>query len=271
MHELMAFQFDTRLFWSRIFSPDQQFWGALEITISVAIIAQILGVLLGLASALAGMSRLFPLRFLSGAYVLVWRGTPIIVQVFFIYFGAPLFLGFDPFGPVVHLLFFPVAGAVLAGVVALGLNEGAFMSEIIRAGIKAIDTGQMEAAVSVGMGRGLAMRRIVLPQAARIIMPPLGNDFNGMIKQTSLLAFIGVYEIFFDAEEHYSVTFQPIEYFLAVAVWYLLLTTCWSFIQAWIEVRLDPAARSDLQRPWWHWRSLLAQMRGDRGLRSPGI
>jgi polar amino acid transport system permease protein len=99
----------------------------------------------------------------------------------------------------------------------------------------------MEAALSVGMTRPLAMRRIVLPQAARVIVPPLGNEFNGMIKNTSLLAFIGVYEMFFDAEVHYSTTFKPVEYFLAVAFWYLVLTTIWSIIQARIEWRLDPA------------------------------
>src|SRR2546423_5995272 len=115
------------------------------------------------------------------------------------------------------------------------------MNEIIRAAIGAIDPGQTEPAKSVGMTRALAMRRIILPQAARIIVPPLGNEFNGMIKNTSLLAFIGVYEMFFDAEAHYSLTFQPVEYFAAVAVWYLLLTTVWTIIQAWIETKLNPA------------------------------
>ena len=103
----------------------------------------------------------------------------------------------------------------------------------------------MEAALSVGMTRPLAMRRIVLPQAARVIVPPLGNEFNGMIKNTSLLAFIGVYEMFFDAEVHYSTTFQPVEYFLAVAFWYLVLTTIWSIVQARIERRLNPAEQSE--------------------------
>src|SRR5581483_9901380 len=110
--------------------------------------------------------------------------------------------------------FIAIDGVVVAGTAALAINEGAYMSEIIRAGILSVDAGQMEAALSVGMTRGLAMRRIVLPQAARVIVPPLGNEFNGMIKNTSLLAFIGVYEMFFDAESHYSTTFKPVEYFL---------------------------------------------------------
>lgn len=225
----------------RIFSPDAEFWRALATTISIAIVAQVLGIVLGLISALAGLSRLLPVRALSAAYVLVIRGTPLIVQIFFVFFGANLFFGFSLFPRAVAIAGLTLSGAILAGTVALAINEGAYMSEIIRAGIQSVDPGQMEAALSVGMTRPLAMRRIVLPQAARVIVPPLGNEFNGMIKNTSLLAFIGVYEMFFDAEVHYSTTFKPVEYFLAVAFWYLVLTTIWSVIQAQIERRLDPA------------------------------
>lgn len=225
----------------RIFSPDTEFWRALATTVSIAIVAQVLGIVLGLISAVAGLSRFLPVRVLSAAYVLVTRGTPLIVQIFFVFFGANLFFGFSLFPRAVAIAGLTLSGAILAGTVALAINEGAYMSEIIRAGIQSVDPGQMEAALSVGMTRPLAMRRIVLPQAARVIVPPLGNEFNGMIKNTSLLAFIGVYELFFDAEVHYSTTFKPVEYFLAVAFWYLVLTTIWSIIQARIERRLDPA------------------------------
>jgi len=125
------------------------------------------------------------------------------------------------------------------------VNEGAYMREIIRAGIDSIDRGQMEAAKSLGMRYGLAMRRIILPQAARVIVPPLGNEFNNMLKTTSLVFTIGVYELFSDAEIHYSQTFQPVEYFLAVAFWYLVLTGVWSIIQASIERRLAASERTD--------------------------
>jgi polar amino acid transport system permease protein len=103
----------------------------------------------------------------------------------------------------------------------------------------------MEAAKSLGMRYGLAMRRIVLPQAARVIVPPLGNEFNNMLKTTSLVFTIGVYEMFADAEIHYSNTFQPVEYFLAVAFWYLVLTGVWGVIQAWIERRLGVSERGE--------------------------
>jgi polar amino acid transport system permease protein len=225
----------------RIFSPDAEFWRALVTTVCIAVVAQVLGIALGLISALGGLSRLLPVRAVAAAYVLVIRGTPLIVQIFFVFFGANLFFGFSLFPRAVAIAGLTLSGAILAGTVALAINEGAYMSEIIRAGIQSVDPGQMEAALSVGMTRSLAMRRIVLPQAARVIVPPLGNEFNGMIKNTSLLAFIGVYEMFFDAETHYSTTFKPVEYFLAVAFWYLVLTTIWSIIQARIEWRLDPA------------------------------
>jgi polar amino acid transport system permease protein len=241
---LPAINVEWSILADRIFRPDADFLRALAATIVIAVVAQALGVALGLASALAGMSRHGILRGVSSAYVLVIRGTPLIVQIFFVFFGANLFFGFDLFPREVDLGAFAISGAIIAGIVALAINEGAYMSEISRAGILSVDAGQMEAAQSVGMTRGLAMRRIVLPQAARVIVPPLGNEFNGMIKNTSLLAFIGVYEMFFDAESHYSTTFKPVEYFLAVAFWYLVLTTVWSVIQGEIERRLDPAERA---------------------------
>ena len=118
------------------------------------------------------------------------------------------------------------------------------MREIIRAGIDSIDKGQMEAAKSLGMRYGLAMRRIVLPQAARVIVPPLGNEFNNMMKNTSLVFMIGVYELFADASAGYSASLKS-EYFFVVAFWYLVLTTVWTFIQAWIERRLAVSERGE--------------------------
>jgi polar amino acid transport system permease protein len=166
------------------------------------------------------------------------------VQIFFVYFGANLLFGVDLFPRTVGWLG-GLNGAVFAGIVALALNEAAYMREIIRAGIDAVDRGQMEAARSLGMVPRLAMRRIVLPQAARVIVPPLGNEFNNMMKTTSLLFFIGVYEIFADADAHYSTTFKPVEYFAAVAFWYLVLTGIWSVVQAQIERKLAVSDRGE--------------------------
>jgi polar amino acid transport system permease protein len=259
---------DWHIIWQRIFHPDHIFVRALYTTVYIAVIAQTMGVVLGLIAAMMRMSRLWPLRFLSGMYVLVFRGTPLLVQIFFTYYGANLLLGFTLIPNTLHLGLFSLDGAVVAGILALGINEGAYMREIVRAGIDAIDKGQMEAARSLGMAYRLAMRRIVLPQAARVIVPPLGNEFNNMLKTTSLVFTIGVYEMFADAEIHYSQTFQPVEYFLAVALWYLVLTGVWSVVQAQIERKLAASERGDELSFWERlveaWTPMQAWARGAR-------
>src|SRR5581483_8224322 len=244
MHALVA-AVDWHLLKVRIFDPNHPFAQALIRTVYIAVVSQVFGVLLGLASALMQMARWRVLRTLSFIYVWATRGTPLLVQIFFIYYGANLLLGFTLIPRSVSFGLFSLDGAVVGGIIALSINEGAYMSEIIRAGITSIDRGQMEAAKSVGMTYGLGMRRIVLPQAARVIVPPLGNEFNGMIKNTSLLAFIGVDEMFLDAEQGYSVTFKPVEYFLGVAFWYLVLTTIWTLVQVQIERKLGASDREE--------------------------
>ncbi len=241
----MLAAFEWHILWDRIFHPDHAFALALWRTVFIAVVAQVLGVALGLLAALMRMSKLWPLRALSNLYTLIFRGTPVIVQIFFVYYGINLLFGLTVIPNELNLGFVRMPGQVLAGILALGINEGAYMREIVRAGIDAVDRGQMEAAKSLGMTYGLAMRRIVLPQAARVIVPPLGNEFNNMLKTTSLLAFIGVTELFQDAEIHYSQTFKPVEYFAAVAFWYLVLTSIWSLIQAWIERRLAVSDRGE--------------------------
>jgi polar amino acid transport system permease protein len=236
---------DWHVVWVRIGHPDHAFFRALYTTVYMAVIAQTMGVVLGLFAALMRSSTLAPLRWLSGVYVWLFRGTPLLVQIFFVYYGANQLLGFTLIPNSLDLGAFSIDGAIVAGILALGVNEGAYMREIIRAGIDSIDKGQMEAAKSLGMRYGLAMRRIVLPQAARVIVPPLGNEFNNMLKTTSLVFTIGVYEMFADAEIHYSQNFQPVEIFLAVAFWYLVLTTVWTFIQAAIERKLAASERGE--------------------------
>jgi polar amino acid transport system permease protein len=174
-------------------------------------------------------------RFLASFYVWFFRGTPLLVQITLIYFGLSVtrIYPWDPIalGPVA------ISGAIQAGIFALGVNEGAYMTEIVRAGILAIDPGQMEAAKSLGMTYRKAMRRIVLPQAARVIVPPLGNEFNNMLKTVSLLVIISVPELYVAFSRKSSTYFAQFELFLACAVWFLLLTTAWSIIQYFIERR----------------------------------
>jgi polar amino acid transport system permease protein len=227
------------LVWTRITSPNSVFFHALWATVYISIVAQVLGIILGLIAALMRTSSFRPFRFVSGAYVLIFRGTPVLVQIMFFWLimGTYLINGLN-LGSVT------ISQEVIAGILALGINEGAYMREIIRAGIDSIDRGQMEAGKSLGMRYGLVMRRIVLPQAARVIVPPLGNEFNNMMKTSSLVYIIGVYELFSDAEQVFSHT-SNVAPFIAVAFWYLILTSIWSVFQAHIERKLAVSEHGD--------------------------
>jgi polar amino acid transport system permease protein len=231
------YHFDWFTFWNYIW-PLSAFQNplirnGLIATILVSIIAQALGVILGLFAALGKMSKFPIFRWVSEAYIWYFRGTPLLVQMSLLFFG----LG------VTHIYDFPdivigaitVTGAIQAGTLALGINEGAYMAEIVRAGIESIDPGQMEAAKSLGMTSGLAMQRIVLPQAAKVIIPPLGNEFNNMMKTTSLMEVISAGELFFGFNQINARIFKPFELYIAASLYYLVLTTIWSFIQARIE------------------------------------
>jgi polar amino acid transport system permease protein len=250
---------DWHVIWSRIFHPDSTFAHALWVTIYISVVSQALGILLGLLAAFARMSRIRPLRLVSGLYVLVFRGTPVLVQIFFFYFALGL--------PGVNLAGYHVPAEAVAGIIALSINEGAYMREIIRAGIDSIDKGQMDEARSIGMRHMLAMRRIILPQAARVIVPPLGNEFNNMMKTTSLVYTIGVYELFADAQQGYSRTFHP-EFYVGVAFWYLVLTSVWTVVQAAIERRLAASERGEVltfrERLVAAWNPMTAWARGAR-------
>src|SRR5713226_9216050 len=198
-------------------------------TLWISVVAQFCGVVLGLFIALMRMSR-FPL--LSGparAYIWFFRGSPLLVQVLLLWDGLPKLSN--------NVLLLPDFAVVL---VAFSLNEGAYMAEIVRAGITSVDPGQMEDAKSLGMRYALAMRRIVLPQAARVIVPPLGNEFNNMLKTTSIASVIGLQELTGTAEVYGSQAFVIFELLIVATFYYLALTTLWGYIQNWIEKRLDP-------------------------------
>ena len=172
-----------------------------------------------------------------------FRGTPLLVQIVFIYTGlaaAGIFRFED-----INLGLFVLPGNIQAGVLALTLNEAAYMAEIIRAGIGSVGVGQTEASKSLGMTYPLYMRRIILPQAARVVIPPLGNEFNAMLKNTTLLSVIGVPELLLATQMVTTVTFRVFELYLVVACYFLTLTTLWGFVQARIERRFgEPTARA---------------------------
>ena len=227
--------FDWSFFWHYLLQPSSVFLHGLWLTLWISVIAQSLGTLSGLFVALARMSQARALQVPARVFVWAMRGTPLLVQVVFIYTGlaaANIFRFQD-----IDLGFITLPGNVQAGVLALTLNEAAYMAEIIRAGINSVDVGQAEASKSLGMTYGLYMRRIILPQAARVVVPPLGNEFNGMLKNTSLLSIIGVPELLLATQMVTSATFRVFELYLVVACYYLTLTSLWGLVQQRLERR----------------------------------
>jgi polar amino acid transport system permease protein len=231
------YHFDWALFWKYLWPvtafKDPLILHGLIVTILVSVIAQMMGVILGLFAALGKMTKFTPFRWIADAYIWFFRGTPLLVQMMLLYYGLGVTHIYN--FPDIHLFGLTIAGAIQAGVLALGINEGAYMAEIVRAGIQAVDAGQMEAAKSLGMNFGLAMRRIVLPQAAKVIIPPLGNEFNNMMKTTTLMTVIAAGELFYGYEQINAQLFKPFELFLDASIYYLAMTTVWSFIQSRIE------------------------------------
>jgi polar amino acid transport system permease protein len=230
-----SYQIRWHYFWNALVSPDGAILNGLLLTVVLSVVAQSLGVILGIFAALGKMAKFWPFRVAAGLYVWVFRGTPLLVQLALIYYGFPVAGIFR--WPAVEIGPLYILPEVLAGALIMGVNEGAYMAEIVRAGILSIDPGQPEAAKSLGMTYGQTMRRIVLPQAARVIIPPLGNEFNNMLKTTSLLSYLSVFELFYTFKIKAGQTYATFEYLLACAVMFLILTTIWGFIQIWIERR----------------------------------
>ena len=198
-------------------------------TIVLTFLAMLIGIVLGVVLA---VMRLSPNPIVTGfAWLYIWffRGTPVLVQVLF-WFNLPavmhsLSLGV-PFGPSwFHSDPKTIITQFGAALLGLGLNEAAYMAEIARAGIISVDEGQTEAAQALGMTRLLTMRRIVLPQAMRVIIPPTGNETISMLKTTSIVSFIGYAELTFTAQIIGSRTFQVIPLFLTISLWYLAMTS----------------------------------------------
>lgn len=229
--------FDWSFFWHYLLQPSNTFLDGLWRTVYISVVAQIAGVLVGLVIALARRSRFGVVRWAGATYVWLFRGTPLLVQLVLVYNGlaaASIYRFQD-----VHIGSWVLLGVAQAAIVTLAANEAAYMAEIIRAALDAVDVGQVEAAAALGMTPGKTMRLVLLPQAVRIIVPPLGNEFNLMMKSTSLLSVIGFQEMFLTAQSINSATFKTFEIFLVAACYYLALTTVWSFIQRIIERRLS--------------------------------
>jgi polar amino acid transport system permease protein len=229
-----------------------QVLNGVRLTFILAILAQTTGIVLGLLAALMRTSRIAVFRALSTLYIWVFRGTPVLLQIIIVSDGISiLLLSMDPdptgAGWVSHLATLIGSSVFASGYLALSLNEGAYMSEIVRAGIESIDRGQMEAAKALGMTYPLAMRRIILPQALKVIIPPTGNEFISMLKTTSLVSVIGFQELMLVSEQTFAHSFKVLEVLVAAGVFYLAMTTILTVVQAQIERRLGER-RADLRR-----------------------
>ncbi|MBN9545523.1 MAG: amino acid ABC transporter permease [Alphaproteobacteria bacterium] len=216
--------FDSSAFFETLFSST--FLIPALTTLGITFVAMALAIMLGFGGALAALSRYRGLRWLAQGYLGFFRGVPVLVQIVFWYNALPVLTD--------NAINLP---ALIAGTIALGLNEGAYMTEIIRSGLISVDPGQREAARALGMTKAKAMRRIVMPQALKVIIPPTGNQFIAMLKTTSLLFAIAVPEIFSTGTNIYSQNFKYFEVLFVVSIWYLALTALLTGLQKLIERR----------------------------------
>lgn len=205
------------------------FWPMLKagiaFTVPVALISFALGLVVGLMTALARISKVKPLVSIAKFYVWIIRGTPLLVQLFIIFYGLAK----------VNIILDPLPAAIIG----FTINVGAYSSEVLRAAILSIPKGQWEAASSIGMTHTQTLRRIVLPQAARVSIPPLFNSFISLIKDTSLAASITLTEMFQVAQRVTAATYEPLLLYVEVAFIYLIFCTILSAVQGRVEKKLD--------------------------------
>lgn len=232
-----------------LFSP--RILDGLVVTIELTIIAMLVGIVLGVVLAVMRLSKNPLVSTTSWIYIWLFRGTPVLVQLLFWSFiaavyprlsiGVP-FGGPEFFGAGANVLITPFVAAVLG----LGLNEGAYMSEIVRAGLLSVDEGQTEAAQALGMRRMQTLRRIVLPQAMRVIIPPTGNETISMLKTTSLVSVIAYTELLYSAQLIYSQNYKQIPLLIVASIWYLAVTSVLSIGQYYVERHYARGASREL-------------------------
>lgn len=214
----LTFQFD----WQAAINSIPHLLKGIPYTLLISFGGLAIGFVIGLVFGLLSINRLRGLRWPATAYIEVFRGTPVLVQVLFIFYGLPQLLG----GPI---------DALTAGIAAIALNSGAYISEIVRGGVQSIDRGQTEAGLSVGLSRSQTFWYIVWPQAFRRMIPALGNQAIVSIKDTSLFSVIGVGELVRQGQIYIATTFNAMEVYLMVALLYLAITLSLSVLLRWLE------------------------------------
>lgn len=203
-----------------------------KLTIGIAILAILAGLVIGFVSCLMGLSKNRILKGISAVYVWIIRGTPMIVQAFFVFFAVPQLLNMIP-GARVTLTPF------VAGFITLSLNAGAYLSEVFRGGIQAVPVGQTEAARSLGLSSFKTMMKVVLPQAFKISLPSMVNQFIITVKDTSILSVIGLAEIVNNAKQFVGSTWRFFETYILVAVFYLVIVSALMILSNYIEKRMS--------------------------------
>ena len=212
----------------------------LVVTIELTLIAMFLGIFIGVVLAVMRLSSNRLLSMTAWTYTWFFRGTPVYVQIFFWYFISTIYPNLTlgvPFTNItfVHFHVNSLITALVSACIALGLNEGAYMSEIARSGLIAVDEGQTEAASSLGMTRAQTLRLVVLPQAMRVIIPPTGNELISMLKTTSLVGSAGVIELYGAQNNISSSNFEVVQLLIVASLWYLIVTTILSIGQFYLE------------------------------------
>ena len=246
-------RFDWSVVWS-YFTSTRVLKG-LQVTILLTVVSMAIGIALGVILAVMRLSANPLLSASSWVYIWFFRGTPVLVQLlvwFNLAFLYPKISIGIPFGPSwltanANNLITPLAAAILG----LGLNEGAYMAEIVRAGILSVEQGQSEAAQALGMSRGQTLRRIVLPQAMRVIIPPTGNETISMLKTSSLASVITVTELLYAVQLIYSVNFKTIPLLIVASIWYLIITSVLTAGQYYVERYFARGSARELPlTPW---------------------
>ena len=216
----VTFQFD----WQAAFASIPFLLKGIPYTLLISFGGLAIGFLIGILFGLLRISRLAWLKIPAVAYIEIFRGTPVLVQVLFIFYGLPQLLG----GPI---------NALVAGIAAIAVNSGAYISEIVRGGVQSIERGQREAGLSLGLSRRQTFRYIIWPQAFRRMIPSLGNQGIISIKDTSLFSVIGVGELVRQGQVYIATTFNALEVYLMVALLYLAITLTLSFMLRQLERR----------------------------------
>jgi polar amino acid transport system permease protein len=253
MDWLLAIRFDLDTVGDFLFDPI--ILRAMRQTLQIAALAMVLGVVLGVVLAVMRVSRNPIVSGLAGVYVWFWRATPVVLQLLIMYFGLRQLIEDD--------LFRDNWTRWRAAVITFGLNEAAYMAEIVRGGILSVESGQMDAAKSLGMTNLQAMRRVILPQALRVVVPPTGNELIAMLKNTSVAFAIGVVELMNAAKIQAAQSFKVMELYTVAAFWYLVLVSIFSLFQAELERALTISER---ERPETLLSRALAIVGGRRGI-----